>query len=164
VHEARWLGALEEDEILVLPHRDESDEIQLVPECIQLASFALIEDQIAQRRVVAEIAHHQVEAGCQRPPLAGGVGIEVGTTVGNDERFRKYRTESLQRAAQLGGLDVRFLHREQLHQSRVHALRLFGQLAEIGVHVARITSMPARQLTISPQDERLTAVGDALDL
>ncbi len=98
-HEARRLGALEEDEILVLPQGSQRDEIQLMPQGIQLPPLALVEDQLAQRLIVAEIALHEMEAGGERSPLPGRVGIEIRPPVGDDEGVGEDRAEAFQRAA-----------------------------------------------------------------
>ena len=62
---------------------DQGHEIELLPERIELAPARLVEDQRAERRVIAEVALHQVEAGGQEPALDGAAfGVEVGATLG----------------------------------------------------------------------------------
>ena len=68
-HEARWFRSFEENEILVLPQRGPRDEIQLIPQRVKLAPLALVEDQVAERFVVAEVTLHEVEAGRERAAL-----------------------------------------------------------------------------------------------
>ena len=41
-------------------------------------------------------------------------------------------------------------------------LHLLGQLLQVGDDVAGVAPVPARELPVAPQDERLAAVGDAL--
>src|SRR5262249_54815836 len=68
-HESGWLGTFEENEVLVLPHGIQGDEVQFVPECVDLALFRLIEDQLAQWLVIAVVAVHQVKASAKEASL-----------------------------------------------------------------------------------------------
>ena len=88
--ESRRLGPLEEDEIPVLTHRRQCDEIQFVPEPVEFTALPVVENEIAQRPVVAEIALHEVEAGRERPALAGRVRLEVRRR-GRQRRKRRER-------------------------------------------------------------------------
>src|SRR5262249_37842795 len=129
---ARGLGTLEENEVLVLSHRYAGDEMQLEPQGIQLAALPFVEDQLAQRPVVAEVPLHEVEPGGERPPLAGCFGVKVRAAVGNNKVVRKHRTEALQRSAQpLLGVGVGPLRCQQLRQAGVRLLELSGQRSEV---------------------------------
>jgi hypothetical protein len=46
------------------------DEIELVPEAIELLLALLVEDQLHERRIVAEVAHGVVIARAQKRPLS----------------------------------------------------------------------------------------------
>src|SRR4051794_6823670 len=97
MQEARRFGTLEEDEVAVLPGRGLRDEVELLPQGIELATLLVLENQLAQRLVIAEIALHEMEAGGQRPSLPCCPRVEVGTAIGNDKGRRKRCAESLQR-------------------------------------------------------------------
>ena len=95
-HIARRLGAFEEDEVAILPHRRfPVTKSSSRPEQVKLAPARLIEDQDAEREVVAEVALHQMEAGGERPTLCTPLEIKVRRTVGNEERVGEYPAKLL---------------------------------------------------------------------
>ena len=63
----RRVGPLEPEEARVLPHRGAGDEVELVPEAVELAPARLVEHQLIERGVVAEVARHAVKAGAEQP-------------------------------------------------------------------------------------------------
>ena len=69
---------------------------ELLPERVELAPARLVEDQFAERLVVAEVALHQVEAGRQQPPAPAALGIEVGGPIGHEERVGEDPAELLE--------------------------------------------------------------------
>ena len=163
-HEARRLGPFEENEVLVLPHRRQRGEIQLVPQPIEFPALLIVEDQFAQRFVVAEIALHEVEPGREQPSLTGHFGIEIRPAVGNEKRLWKHGAETLERLAHLLLRPCRRLDLEQFRQGSVLAFELLGEFLEIGGNRARIRSMPACLLAVVPQHERLAPAGNPLDV
>ena len=46
------------------------------PQCVQLSLSLLVEDKFIQRRVVAEVSHHQVKAGAQQSPPVSFVFLQ----------------------------------------------------------------------------------------
>ncbi len=106
---------------------DEADEIELVPERVELAAAGLVEHQLAERRVVAEVALHQVEAGREQPARWSGLRVEVRGPIGHEERVGKHPAKPLQR-------------------------RLVVVLAAAGIPHPLLG-----ELTVVPQHERLTA-------
>ena len=94
--------------------------------------------------------------------MPAALGIEVRAAVGDEERVGKHRAEPLQRPTQLFfGLGVGVRRRQELRETGVGALELLGQFAQIGEHLSRITAVPAGQLAVVPQHERLAAGGNA---
>ena len=63
------LGPLVEDEVGVLAHGRQGDEVQLAPQLVQLAPAAGIQDPLDQRDVVPEEPEHVVVAGAEQAPL-----------------------------------------------------------------------------------------------
>ena len=114
-HESRRLGTLEEDEVFVLADRNSGDEIQLPPECVELALCGLVQNELGKRAVIAKVALHQVEPGRQRPPCSRRVGVEIRTAILDEERVGKDAAEDLEIAR---GLVSRITH--------VHAPRAGG--------------------------------------
>src|SRR5262249_48866720 len=57
LHEPRWLGALEENIIPVLPQWGKRDEIELFPEGVELPPPGLIENEPAERRIIPKVSH-----------------------------------------------------------------------------------------------------------
>ena len=57
------------------------DEVELVPEPVQLLLALLVEDQFHQRRVVAEVAHDVVIAGAQQAALVLRIVGEVAAAL-----------------------------------------------------------------------------------
>src|SRR5262249_15682739 len=57
----------EPDELLELTDRRERDEIEILPQLIQLAPLRSVEDQIVKRTIVAEVSHLAVKSGAQQP-------------------------------------------------------------------------------------------------
>ena len=52
----------------VLPHRGAGDEVELLPEAVELPLPVVVEHQLVERAVVAEVARHAVEPGAEQPP------------------------------------------------------------------------------------------------
>ena len=61
------LGALVPEIARILPHRQIADELELVPEPVQLATLPIVQHQLAERPIVAKIPRHAVEPGAQEP-------------------------------------------------------------------------------------------------
>src|SRR5687767_14143052 len=94
---AEDLAALVEEELDVRARRVACDELELVPQRLQLFLSLFVQQQFAQRRVVARVAHHVVEARAQQPALVFRVvGIEA-SALANVERIRKDGAESRKR-------------------------------------------------------------------
>ena len=63
------LAALVEEKFRVRASRVVGHELELFPERLQLFLPTLVEQQLAERRVVAGVAHHVVEAGAEEASL-----------------------------------------------------------------------------------------------
>ena len=60
---------LKENKVPVLPHRSRSDEIQLLPECVELTLSLFVQNQPAERLVISKVTAHKVETGAEEPAL-----------------------------------------------------------------------------------------------
>ena len=75
---AENFAALVEEELDVRARGVAGDELELVPQRLELFLSLLVEQQLAERRIVAGIAHHVVEARAQQAPFVFRVvGIEA---------------------------------------------------------------------------------------
>ena len=107
LHKARRFGAFEENEILELPDRIKSDEMELFPQPIEFALMRFVEHQIIKRRVVANISCHQMKAGAEQPPFALLVLFQKDETAfGEVEGIRKDRTKALKRLFVTGNAKI----------------------------------------------------------
>ena len=168
-HEPR-LGALEPEEARVLPHRGARDEIKFLPEPVELALAFGVEDELVERRVVAEVSRHAVEAGAQQPARVLLLLLRIEVDAGplrDEERVGKGRAEA----------------------SEGRLVPLAASAAPVGTASARAAGVPVGQLVgakprhaagdvapavghilaILPEHERLRAVvhaagGQVLDL
>ena len=80
-----------------------------------------------------------MKPGCQQSPLSGPLGIEIRTPIRNVEGIGKDPAEADQG-------------------------RFEGRVGWFAGLAPRIECVLGRELAIAPQDERLTAVGDPIDV
>src|SRR5262249_10205679 len=89
------LGSFKENEVAILPQGSAGHEVELAPETIELTAAGVVQNQLAERRIIAKEALHQVKAGGKRPSLRTSLEIKVGRTVRDNERVRKYAAKLL---------------------------------------------------------------------
>ena len=152
------LGALVPEVAGILAHRGARDEVELPPEPVQLLLTGLIQHQLVERAVVAEVAGHAVEAGAQEssgvPLLLLGVEVdrarsETKKASGNvrqkrpNDSSKRPATSPPSGAASPGGrvVEVQLAHRE---------LR----------RPARVPHPVGHELAVLPEDERLRPLAD----
>src|SRR5690242_6278621 len=82
--------ALVEIELHVRPGCVIGDEFELIPEILELFLAFGVKNQLAQRRVVAEVPHDIVVSGAEQSPLVFGVVRVEASTLANVERIGKY--------------------------------------------------------------------------
>ena len=87
-------AALVEIELYVSPGGEIGDGVKLQPQHIELFPLPLVEDQLHQRRVIAEIAHHVVKARAQQATLVFGIVGVVSAALANVESVRKHGGET----------------------------------------------------------------------
>ena len=131
---AEHLSALVEVELDVRPGGVVRHELELIPERFQFLLTLLVENQLAERRVIARVSHHVVEAGAQPAALVFRlVGIEAAA-LSYVEHIGKHRAESRERRLVAGSLAGGHDEIGVLHPRRVGAdLRLQrGQVFTVG--------------------------------
>ena len=157
----RRLGALEPEEARVLPHRGAGDEVELLPEPVELALALLVEHQLVERAVVAEVARHAVEAGAQEPARvlllllrvevdAGPLRDEEGVGEGRAEAREGRPRSAAGSAGSAGTARARAAARPGRQLVRPDLRRAAGVTHPVG-----------DELAILPEHERLRARSDA---
>ena len=87
------LAAFAQIELYVGAARRRRDEVELSPQRVELRLLLLVEDQLVERLVIAEVAHQVVEAGAEMPADIARVVRKVAAALGDVERVRKQRRE-----------------------------------------------------------------------
>ena len=103
---ALHLAALIEEILNPGARRVIGDEVEFVPQPVQLLLSLFVEDQFHQRSIVAEVAHHVVIARAQQAALVLRIVREVAAALRDVEGVRENRSEARERgfiAAALGG-------------------------------------------------------------
>src|SRR5207244_1993472 len=97
------------------------DEFELIPERLQFLLALLVENQLAERRIVARISHHVVKAGAEQAAFVFRlVGIKAAAFP-DIEGIGKYRAEFRERRFVAGPLSGGHDEIGVLHARRVGA-------------------------------------------
>jgi hypothetical protein len=131
---AENLAALVEVELDVGAGRVVGDELELIPEGLQLLLALLVENQLAEGRIVARVSHHVVESGAQQPALIlRRIGIETAALF-HVERIGKDGGELRKRRFVASALAGRHDQIAVLHPRRICADLRFqgGQIFAVG--------------------------------
>jgi hypothetical protein len=94
-HEVR-VGAFEPDEPRELTRRCVADEIELAPQLVELAPAGVVEEQIVERTVIAEVPHRAVETGAEQASCLA-LGQPRRRPFGHEERVGNDVAELFQR-------------------------------------------------------------------
>src|SRR5581483_2355073 len=97
------------------------DEIELFPKPVQLLLLAVVQDQFYERGVVAEVAHHVVEAGAQQATFVLGIVGKKAAALAYIERVRKNGAEPRERSL------IPLALAPRNHQIRIVCARLGGE-------------------------------------
>src|SRR5262245_34378014 len=86
-------------ELIVRPKGVIGDEIKLLPKRIEFFFFVFVQDELDERRIVAEVSHYVVDACAEKAPLVHrGNGLKPSAFPQTDSG-RKHRTSSLRQKA-----------------------------------------------------------------
>ena len=100
------LAALIEEVLSPGASREVGDEVEFVPQAVEFLLAFFVEDQLHQRRVVAEESEHAVIARAQQAAFVCRIVREIAAALGDVEGIRKNGSEARERgfiAAALGG-------------------------------------------------------------
>ncbi len=100
------LAALVEEILNPGARRVIGDEVEFVPEAVEFLLALFVEDQLHQRSIVAEVAHHVVIARAQQASLVLRIVREVAAALADIESVRENGSEARERgfiAGALGG-------------------------------------------------------------